>query len=404
MHQRMAAARPSWLLLGALVLWLGFASFIGAIQLWPRRPPVGMTVPEVYSHASACWFGGQPLYTQKTIHGFLYLPTFAVLYGPAILLPAAASEVIWRTLGLAMLAHALWRLCLLAGSAAPRLFLMVTILMLFVAHGAARLGQVNVHLSAVMVYAALAMAEQRWRALALWLCLAVVLKPVMLPMLLLGGVVRPKEMGWRLGLGLAGVLLLPFAFQAPAYVAAQYHGFATKMFLASDPAAIPYGFADIFALTRLFGWHFPRAVEVVVQASAGLATAGLCRLAVRRWDPVPAALFFLAISGSYVLLFNPRTETNGYVLVGTAVAFLAAVALMVEDRRVEGIVLVLIQMGLALGWNFTRGQNQPLSAGLCVLFVGLIVHRLLADQPPVIAEPALPPAPAEATPGAVRAS
>jgi alpha-1,2-mannosyltransferase len=390
MVQRMAAARQSWLLVGALLLWLGFAGFINAIELWPRHAPKGMPVPVTYAHASARWFGGQPLYALNTIHGFLYLPTFAVLYAPANLLPAAASGVIWRTLGLALLAHALWRLCRLTGSAAPRLYLMVTILMLFVAHGAARLGQVNVHLSAVMVYAALAMAEQRWRALALWLCLAVVLKPVMLPMFLLCGAVRPKEMGWRLALGLTGVLLLPFAFQAPAYVAAQYNGFATKMFMASDPAAIPYGFADIFALTRLFGLHVPRVVQVVVQATAGLAIVGLCRLAVRRWDPVPAALFLLAASGSYVLLFNPRTETNGYVLVGTVVAFLAAVALMIEGRRVEGIVLVLIQMGLALGWNVTRGQNQPLSAGLCVLFIGLIVHRLLADQPPVIAGKKVP--------------
>lgn len=161
MVQRMAAARPSWLLLGALVLWLGFAGCISAISLWPRRPPVSMTVPEIYAHAAACWFGGQPLYTPKTIHGFLYLPTFAVLYAPANLLPAAASEVIWRTLGLALLAHALWRLCLLAGSAAPRLFLLVTILMLFVAHGAARLGQVNLHLSAVM-----SMPPWRWQSSA----------------------------------------------------------------------------------------------------------------------------------------------------------------------------------------------------------------------------------------------
>ena len=353
----------------AVGLWVLFALVVGIIvAVQPDR----RTVTPEYRQASEKWWGGKESPYDLTQIGYLYLPQEAMLYTPFRVLPKSLGEPLWRWAGLALLAFGLWRV---AGALSPgdreRLFLGSTLLVIPAALSSARNGQVNLHLAGLLLLTVADLARSRWNAATLWLLLSVMLKPIAVAPALLAAACYPA-----LRLRLAGGLLLCLAaawiHPDPSYVTLQYRIFWQKFLLAGQPL-IKDNFSDFFGM--LWHWDIHPSAKVITagRAVAALAALGFALGMKRRFpgDPARAAFGVMLLGALYLMLFNPRTEENSYVMLAGFTALLAAGDLLTgRDRR--GWVLALLCLLLAVEnmgpvYKLTRIWFKPLVSTLFAL-------------------------------------
>ena len=360
--------------------WIIWVVFVVIICILVSLPSHRRTVTHNYRSASILWFAGGGIYTEG-IHGFLYLPSAAVLFMPFAWPPFRVSEVLWRVVCIVSLASGVWRLSRLAGrEAGLEMFPLMTLLSIPPAMDGARNGQMNLPLAALMIHAVVDLADRRWRWASLWLSLGLALKPLMIvPILLAAAIYRP--MVWRLAVGVAAVLLLPFAAQHPAYVVEQYRLCVRKMSMSSRPGSMER-FSDLFGIVQSLGIETPYAVQAAIRGLAAMLTLGLCRLGVRLWGNVRGEVLLLAMASCYLMLFNPRTENTSYVLLGPSLAVFAAWAFLVDRRSAIGWMLLGIIVGVTGSYEITRGHNYWLSPSLCLIFAGYLTYLVLAGRQP----------------------
>ena len=166
------------------------------------------------------------LITNDAHDGFLYFPQAAFIFTPFNALPFIAGEILWRACTFGLFVYALVRLGrpffrrenLLTRAST---FLFLSLLAVPSAFASLRNAQFDLPLAALVVLTAAEVAAARWNAAALWLCLAVALKPLaVVPLLLFGALY------WRLVprivVGLVIVVALPFLHWSPSFVAQEY--------------------------------------------------------------------------------------------------------------------------------------------------------------------------------------
>jgi alpha-1,2-mannosyltransferase len=358
--------------------WWLWASFLLVVSIGVAQDPfwrVGVT--PTYREAAVHWWARQVLYAPG-IHGFQYFPVSAILFTPFTWLPYVAGEEIWRWIGIAALAWGVWRLCRLAS---PRgdanLFALVTIATIPTAVESAQVGQANLLFAALMLHAAADVARRRWRAAAISLSLLVAVKPFGLVMVLLvAALYRP--MRWRLAGGLAVVGTVPFLFGPISYVLGQHYLAFAKLAMSSQPG--PGRWADLTGLLWAAGGHPSEALMWSVRLGAAVGALALARWTGRRRGEPRMSLMVLAVAVTYLMLCNPRTQENSYVILGPVVALFTAWALLVERRRWTAGLLIAACVGLEFHRGFSEHANywlQPLAA---LVFAGYLVYLALGDQ------------------------
>ncbi|MEI7436730.1 MAG: glycosyltransferase family 87 protein [bacterium] len=343
------------------------------------------TVTHSYYDAAKAWFQGRDVYHltdaagQPSIHGFLYLPTTAVLYGALAALPFLWHEVIWRLLEIGAFAYAIARLCrMLSGVCATHGVapLLAAVLAMLPAVACMRNGQMNLMIAVCLTLGIVALAEEGWWRATLWLALGVALKPPMLvPALLAAALYR--QMRWRLLLGLSIALLLPFAAQSPSFVLRQYHLFAQKTALSSRPGEAG-GFADLFSLLRYAGLTLTEHTQTCLRLAAALGTLLCCLRAARCWPRAETAFVVLILSSVYMMLFNPRTELNTYLIPGVPVAVLAAVWLYAAPRDPTGWAMATLIAGWMASWDLAQREtwlSPLLIIGLAIWIATCIISK-----------------------------
>jgi len=204
---------------------------------------------------------------------------------------------------------------------------------------------------------------------------ALAVKPIIFVALLLSAAIY-RPMRWRLALGLAIFLLVPFAMQNPHYVWAQYGVCYAKLRM----AALPYRpFCDLRGIFWAF-WVIPQNVLTILQIIAAIATLALCLLAWRWWQEPARSVFVAAFGACYLMLFNPRTESNSYVIL-TAILAIPAAALLLDDLRLfPGVMLFVIGICFSCdGWAYhlTDPWLKPLTCAVLIVF--LIVELFRRD-------------------------
>jgi hypothetical protein len=107
--------------------------------------------------------------------------------------------------------------------------------------------------------------------------------------------------------------------------------------------------ADFFGVFRCFGLKVDQRMETPVRALATLATLGLCWWARRRCDLPRGMLVLWIYAFGYILLFNPRTENNTYVMFGPVVGLFAGLALFHRRQSLVGWALVIAALLTAAG-------------------------------------------------------
>lgn len=311
----------------ALLIWAVIAVVVFTIvAVQPDR----RTATLEYQKAATRWWDGDNLYKGK--NNYLYLPQAAMLYTPFNVLPKRLGEPLWRMVCLGSLAFGLWAAARrLAPERAGALFLLATLLVLPCSLSSARNGQVNMPLAAIYVLTALALSRDRWHLAAILLAVSLALKPISVVPILLCGVLFPRTILplilW-LGIMFAAAYLHP----DPRYVTWQYEVFWEKL---TGSSAKPTGktWSDFAGMLDKFGLVLGNTLQTLIRAGAAALTFAACLLAVWKTpDALRRALTVLFFSAIYLMLFNPRTETNSYIILGIFIALLGAYEGLINRR------------------------------------------------------------------------
>lgn len=362
----------------------------------PRHGP--HSVYFVYPRATDDWWHSRNVYDVANNDDFQYLPQAAILHTPFWLLGEPAGDIAWRAAGIALLLGGIWRL-----SEAIKLpdggkaFPVIALLSLAPSLASLQNGQANLHLAGLMLHAALDLGQQRWWRAAIVLSLAVAIKQTAIPMLLLAGAVYPR-LRWRLAVAVLVMVALPFLTQSWSYAGAQYDAAILKMAGAIVPERNTWEWTELHdAIGKLTGWNMPRPVLFGIEMSAAVLSFVFCALAVNRLNALASALFLWAMATCYIMLFNPRNESNSYVIVTPVVAASVILAAM-QRREILKWFLIATTIGFSCdGWAH-RQTNPWLKPVLCAIFLVIVVTELFR-KPGLLqgANPA-PPAPVPPNP------
>ena len=359
----------------ALGLWVLFALIIGGVV---AARPDKHTVTLEYREASIKWWSAHESLYDSSQGGYLYLPQAAILYTPFQILPMRLGEPLWRLTGLALLALGLWRVAgLLHPSKRSLLFLVATLLVIPSACASAQNGQVNLPLAGLMLLTVAELGTSRWNLATLWLLLAVLLKPISLaPALLAAACFAPLRL--RLIVGFSLCLAAAYLHPQPTYVTGEYHHFLQKFALAGQPL-IKDRFSDFFGMLWHWGIHPAPVIITGVRALAAAAILILALAVMRRFknaaeDRFLQAFGVMLLATLYLMLFNPRTEENSFVMLAGFTALLAGRDLIEGNVR-RGGWLALFTLLLAVDsygflYRLTKIWFKPLmTSAFLLLFV-----------------------------------
>ena len=376
----MNAKNSLWFRL-AIALW-GIALAYLAIRT--NVDPLSHSMTTGYHPAVAHWWAGQPVYRGPT--GFNYLPAFLLLFSVFDWLPLALGELSWRFVAVAGLAVGLWRCVSLFAADAEqqvRSLALATALLLPMALSALRNGQSSAHLAACLLWAFWCIGKQRWNGAMIWLTLSLLCKPLGLPAIGLAAMAFPR-LRWRALLGVAVVLLAPYLFQSTCYVNEIYADFWRNIVDCSNPGQRT--FADINGVFRIVGLQVTGNWALGLSALAGLLMAALSLLMVRFDDTKISGLFWLGLTGGYIMLFTPMNELNSYVMLAPALAMWAVFwRERGEARNLNAMLLMVVTIVLLpdlVAIIFGRDRGFEFGKSWCplltLIFLSAITRRLCA--------------------------
>lgn len=364
----------------AIVVWFVYGSIIAGLVA--VQPDVRTVTPE-YRKASIEWWSGKPIYKRR-VHGYLYFPQCAILYTPITMLPQRVGEPLWRLLGIGLLAWSLWRLCGYFGGLRRNVwFLIASAAAIPSTFSSARNGQANLHMAGLMALAAFDFGRAAWSCGVASLLLTVVLKPLGIVPCLLAGACYLRKTAWRILVGLLILAAISFVHWNSQYVIRQYELFIETMKIASQPDQPD--FCDIQGLLLVLRMHLPAFVLTAVRMAAALGTLLLAILAVRRYDPARGAFVCMLLAAGYLLLFNPRTETNSYVLLAPFVGVLVASAVFhagsaVRFAGIAGFALILSCENWGPLHHLT---NLWLKAAATLVLGGFLILDIMRNSDPL---------------------
>jgi hypothetical protein len=189
-------------------------------------------------------------------------------------------------------------------------------------------------------------------------------------------------MRWRLPLVFVALLAFPFLFASPAYVISQYREAGHN--LQACAVVSEHRFADINGILRTFKTALGPEASKLVRMAAGGLTALLWWWGARQLREPMAGLWLYALATAYLMLFNPMTEENSYVILAPALSAWAAVFLLApfpQTRRAASFGWVIAFMALSMGLlpnilrpafgNYFALFYHPLAA---IVFIGLLAE------------------------------
>jgi hypothetical protein len=337
---------------------------------------------EIFRTASHHLVSGQDLYAEypaEHTDRFKYSPTFALLFQPFAWLPWPIALLGWNLLNGLLLFVAVERVL-----PARRALLAQALLLLEVLRGMQN-AQSNALVSALIVFAFVAMERQRiWRA-ALAVALGVCVK--IFPLAALTFAISRRR-AIRTGLATAAVgaalVALPLLLISPAALAAQYqswHG-------VESTDAQQRWFSVMELLHRITGVALPNWPIQLVGTLALLVPLALRR---ERWDEARFRLLYLCSLLLYVVLFNHQAERASYLIAFTGATIWFASGSTAPWRTwLYGTAMLTIPLMSTLvpgAWLRTEAATTYRLALPC-LAIWLVVQRELLRRVQAIARAA----------------
>lgn len=342
--------RNRWNTLAWSILGLVFAGMAIYLILNPTRTGV---VPN-YRFAATNWWISESMYPGGT-HGFLYLPQFAVLFTPFNLIqPPVLGEILWRAMGFGLFGFALLRLAQIVSPAthdsrspssphAPAFFLLA-LLAVPASLASINNGQTNLPLSACFVLTFLAIRDRKWATAAALLSVCLVLKPLALAPWLLAFAVFPS-MRMPLIYGVPALLVIGVIHPNLFYAWSQWMEFGIKLFHSYTPENLRV--SDIFGMLEKAGISNNLSVNSSSRALGSLVALAFVWIRFRQKGLAAGSWALAVVTVLILTIFNPRAETNSYVLVSPLLAYVAANHfLQPSGTKLLGWILSVVCLGL----------------------------------------------------------
>ena len=360
--------RNRWNLFGFSVLGLVFLGMSLYLVFHPDRTGV---VPN-YRFASSHWWLGESMYPGGT-HGFLYTPTFAVLFTPFDLIqPAVLGEIVWRLFGFGLFGWGLWGLASIFNEKNSgqwkfdSTFALLVLLAVPASLAAINNGQTNLALSASLVLLCIGIRNEKWNFVAACLTLALVLKPISIAPWLLAFLVFAPVRIPLLG-GLVAVGIIGSIHPDPAYALGQWIEFWGKLTHSYTPVDLRV--SDLFGMLEKAGFQNPLPFNSLGRMVASGAALWFVFWKYRRGGSMNGSWGLWFSTVIIWTLFNPRAETNSYVLISPLLAFAAVSYWMeVKGERWKGTILSIACIGL-----MCDGMGKPIYLATDVWFKPMIV-------------------------------
>jgi hypothetical protein len=240
---------------------------------------------------------------------------------------------------------------------------------------ALRLLQMQMPMTAAMICATAAGMREDWRAFVLWLLLAVALKPLAIVMVLLSIATIPKTRV-PLIVGVAALLLLPFAFQSWSYLANEYVNYVRQLLHITDADPGVWGNqADISTLLKTLGLELGSHTRLAIRLAAALGTLLLAwRIAMER-NARATSFALLLLSTCYIALFNPRQEGMSFLVVVPGLAALSLWFLVRNPADWRGWLWVALSVMVGIKWG-AHQASWVLPATMVTIWIGLLALSL----------------------------
>ncbi|MEP9373030.1 glycosyltransferase 87 family protein [Mesorhizobium sp. KR1-2] len=302
-------------------------------------------VVPVYRRSVEHFSAYEQLYNVELSMGFLYAPAFAVLYTPFLMLGPVLGDLLWRLVGIAVLtAAAAKQARKLGGPDNVWLLSYSLFLALPISLGAMRSGQATVLLAGACWFLTFSVLEGRRAETFFWASVALIAKPTAIVILLLSGALRPRLIT-VLVLALLFVFAIPYAFAPFGYVNAQHHDFIRLLTSMGVHKSGPFLAADFTAPFLAFGAPLDESSATLVRIAAAALTLAAVIWFDRRTEKGLAALAIFLAAAVYMTVFNPRVESNTYIMLAVPAAITIAWLWRQEQR---GLLRVVLSVAIVL--------------------------------------------------------
>jgi hypothetical protein len=313
-----------------------------------------------YYHAAQQWLTQQSIYDGQG-WSFIYFPQSAVLYLPFGIFSPKISDILWRVFLVVLLSSSFWQLKKIAPFPTKWFFFVLTVIGgLIIASGAFKLGQMNIVVAALMLFTVVAIARERWWLAALTLTLVLAFKPTSIIFwLLLGVLYQPLRL--KMVILFIAMMALPFLFAKPDYVMSQYSACVHTFQIMSQTTSIA-GWADFFNMLNMFtGWQLSAKAMFgvrIVLALAVLALGYYCRrkYSLPKYSTMWSIILVYSVAASYLLLFNPRTENNGYIILAPMLVWFA---FYFYHQKTQFVPLLVYLIVMCVNYSLCQALNIP---------------------------------------------
>lgn len=329
------------------------------------------TVLVAYDNASKHWVNGEQIYLVSSAGGFNYFIQAAILFIPFSLLPFKLGVIIWFLLNISMLFIGVLLVSKNFSYSKNSLFVFWMIISsLIVGFSSFRNGQANATIMIFTLFVVYCLQNKKDGWISFWLNLGLAIKPTMiiLYLLVLGCRLR---LWWKLLLGFIIMLAFPFITQSTGYVLDQYHQSWLNFVNTINIGVNSTNWASLFGALKAFNIGLTHTATNVVILVMALLTYVYAIYLYNRHDFKTWAWSLASMATIYLLLFNPRTENNGYVLIAPFLGYAIASA---WQSKSFGKVIFLMFIGVltALSYDISKsiipGANSWVAPSATFLF------------------------------------
>jgi alpha-1,2-mannosyltransferase len=300
------------------------------------------TVSINYWLAANQWIAERPLYSNNGI-GYIYLPQSAILYALLTPLSFDRSEELWRILSLSVFIWGLLRISeLISALTAHKLktsFLVLSLIAFPLCFDSVRNGQAHLMVTGLMMLATYSISKERWQQAAFLTALALFIKPTAIVYLLLVSTVFFSDIGLYLLLWIAGFMFLPFLTASGTYVISQYIDFSHMLVNAAN-LGHSQDWAQIFNLISQSGWEMPHFFQNLTRLLVALLVLVTAYLIKNKARLANTSLWILMLAMVYLMLFNPRTENNDYMMLTPVLGY--CIIECIQNKKIFGLLFLLL--------------------------------------------------------------